>query len=138
MEDIYTLYLAIAAWFALAIVVYVGFVKMQLMERDTKFPEEQGLTPEATYHGRGGWNGMRPVRNPFARLAIYPEFFVAGFKSQRVSLPYSSITKLEPHDRSGKIWLLIDATDPATEKTYEMYFLNPEIDAIQKSIEDKR
>ncbi|MFP6583608.1 MAG: hypothetical protein VCD00_13780 [Candidatus Hydrogenedentota bacterium] len=138
MKDIYTLYLAISAWIGLGVIVYVAFVRMQLVERDTKFPQEEGVEPEANYHGRGGWNGARAVRNPFARLSLYGDFFVAGFKTQRIVLPYSAITKLEPHERSGKTWLLINATDPETDKNYEMYFLNPEIDAIQKSIESKR
>ena len=130
MEDITTLYLAISAWTILGICMYIGFVRMQLMERDTKFPQESKKTPEESFNGRGGWNGMRPVRKPFARLTLYADFFVAGFKTQRVALPYSAISTIELHDREGKDWLLINATDPETDKTYEMYFLHPETSSI--------
>ena len=138
MQDLLVVFLAIGVWLAFGVVIYIGFVKLQITERDTRFPEENTEEPECNFVGRGGMDGARPVRRPFARLTLYSDFFVASFKTQRRMFPYSAITKLEPYDRRGQQWLLINATQPDTGREFEMYFLNADIDAVQKAIEEKR
>lgn len=138
MVDLLVLIVAVIAWFLFGGVMYLGFLKLQITERDTKFAEEETASPESNFIGRGGMNGARPTRKPFSRLTLYPDFFVASFKAQRRMFPYSAITKLEPYTRQNKTWLLINATQPDTEREFEMYFLNRDLDTVQKAIEDKR
>lgn len=137
LEFVY-LYGAIGAWILLSFVMYRGFIFMQVQERDTPFPEENGLTPDSLYIGRGGMNGARPTRPKYSRLALYPKFFVAGFKSQRVCMSYRSITDIERIERGKRSWLLLHATHPETDKEYNIYFYNPDVDNIQAAIEEKR
>jgi len=136
--DFVYLYGAISAWILLGLAIYKGFLFMQVQERDTPFPEENGLTPESLHIGRGGMNGARPTRKKYSRLALYPKFFVAGFKSQRVCLPYRSITEIERIERGKISWLMLHATHPETNKKYDIYFYNSEVDQIQSNIEEKR
>ena len=136
-KDIIFLSVAIGAWTILGIFMYIAFLWLQRQERDTPFPEESGLKPDSIDLGRGGMNGARPTRKPYSRLALYPNFFVAGFKSQRVCLPYDAITKVERIPRGKYNWLMIHATQPKTNKEYEMYFFNKNVDNIQESIEAK-
>ena len=138
MTDLIVVFIAIGAWMGLGGIMYVAFLKMQIVERDTKFLEEKVAEPEINFIGRGGMNGARPVRKPFARLTLYSEFFVASFKTQRRMFPYSAITKLEPYDRRGQEWLLINATQPGTGREFEMYFRNNELDAVLQAIQEKR
>jgi hypothetical protein len=138
MSELMVLIVAVCAWFAFGGVMLAGFIHLQITERDTRFKEEDDVEPEQNYIGRGGMDGARPVRRPFARLTLYPNFFVASFKAQRRMFPYTGITKLEPYTRKGKSWLLINATQPDTGREFEMYFLNNDLDAIQRAIEEKR
>lgn len=138
MQDLLTMFIAIFAWCVLGIIVYIGFVKLQITERDTTFPEEEKFAPEKNYIGRGGMDGARAVRKPFARLTLYPDFFVAAFKTQRRMFPYSAITDLRQYTRNKQTWLLINATQPDTGREFEMYFLNNNLDTVQQAIEAKR
>ncbi len=143
MPDIYTaqelivVIAAIGAWCILGMVIYVGFVYMQFQERDTPFPEEDGQTPDSTHIGRGGMNGARPTRKQFSRLVLYSDFFVAGFKTQRVALPYSAITDVERLPRGKQSWLMIRATQPDTEKEFQIYFYNKDLDTIHEAFKAK-
>lgn len=138
MQDLLVLIIAISSWIVLGIIMYVAFLKMQITERDTTFPEEDILSPESNFIGRGGMDGARAVRRPFARLTLYPHFFVAAFKTQRRMFPYSAITELKPYTRRNQTWLLINATQPDTGREFEMYFLNKDLETVQKAIEEKR
>lgn len=138
METLFSLVMAVLAWTMMGVIMYIAFLQLQIRERDTRFPVERGKKPESNHVGRGGWNRHRPTRKPFSRLTLYPEFFVAGFKTQRVALPYSSIHKVDHEMRHGDRWLLIEATDPETEYEYAMYFMNEDTEAIQSELEAKR
>lgn len=140
-KDIAFMLIAIGAWCTLGIIIFKGFIWLQIQERDTPFPEEAGQSPERLHIGRGGMNGARPTRKKFSRLALYSDFFVAGFKAQRVALPYSAITSIELYDRNKRdknSWLMIRATQPETEKEFEIYFLHAKIDDIYAAVESKR
>jgi len=136
-QDILFLCAAIGSWFLLCTLLLKGFLYLQIQERDTSFPEEAGQKPESLHIGRGGINGARPTRKQFSRLVLYPDFFVAGFKAQRVALPYSAITSTERYKRGKQYWVRIKAIQPDTEKTFDIYFYNDKVDAILEAFEAK-
>lgn len=137
MNTLFSLVMAISAWTMMGVFMYMGFLQLQITERDTRFPEERGKKPESNHKGRGGWNRHRPTRKPFSRLTLYADFFVAGFKTQRVALPYSAISKLDHEMRGADRWLLIEAKHPDTDYEYSMYFMNPDTESIESEIQAK-
>ena len=136
-KDIIFICTAIGSWCLLGIVILKGFLYLQIQERDTPFPEETGQTPESLDIGRGGMNGARPTRKKFSRLVLYSDFFVAGFKAQRVALPYSAITSTERYQRGKQYWVRIKAIQPDTEKSFDIYFYNSNVDTILEGIQAK-
>ena len=138
MQDLLVLFIAIGSWIVLGFIIYWGFLRLQIIERDTRFPEEEPIKPECNFIGRGGMDGARAVRKPFARLTLYHDFFVASFKAQRRMFPYSAITELRPYTRHNQTWLLINATQPETGREFELYFLNNDLEIVRKAIEEKR
>lgn len=137
MNTLAALVLSVLAWTIMGVIMYIAFLQMQIHERDTRFAQEKGKKPESNHVGRGGWNRHRPTRKPFSRLTLYGDFFVAGFKTQRVALPYSAISKVDHEMRGTDRWLLIEATHPETAYEYSMYFMNGETEAIQSELEAK-
>jgi hypothetical protein len=133
MDGIEVVYISIGAWFTLGAFMYWVFVRMQLMERDTRLPEELGNMPLGQHFGTGSVNGARPVRKPFARLTFYKDFVVASFKSQRISMPYSTIESLSKIDARGRTW--IEVTGIANDKEQDFVFSAPDISEVIAELE---
>ena len=106
MSVINAVYFALALMTAqtvLAIMLLLVFLRMRIVERDTRLPEEEGKTPtfEVTGGGRIGRSGWS--RRPLCRLSLYDDFLVVAVRAQRVAVPYADIDTAVEEDKKRKI-----------------------------------
>jgi len=133
MSDLSVVYLSIGAWISLGVFMYWVFIRMQYAERDTRLPEELGNVAVGQYFGTGSVNDARPVRNPYARLTFYEEFLVASFKSQRISMPYSTIDSLKNFETRKKTWIEVEGL--ANEKPHQFIFSSEDVKDVMAELE---
>lgn len=91
----------------LAIFLVLVFVRLRIVERNTRIEEEAGQRP--VYHVFGGGNINRSgwSRKPFCRLTLYPDFLVACVKSTRIAVRYERIaeTGIEPVRKGNAVYI---------------------------------
>ena len=94
MSTINTVYFALAllvAQVSLAAVLVFVFLRMRVVERDTRLSEEEGKKPILEVTGGGRIGRSRWSMRPLCRLSLYDDFLVVAVKAQRVVLPYADI-----------------------------------------------
>ncbi|PCJ63102.1 MAG: hypothetical protein COA73_05860 [Candidatus Hydrogenedentota bacterium] len=100
---------------SLGVFIYIMFVRLQIAERETQLPEEEGETPIFESIGKGAMNNASPVRKPFARITLYDTFLAACLKSQRKTIFYKDILSMSLEEYAGREWLHIKAATPDGE-----------------------
>jgi hypothetical protein len=110
MQDISIVYISVGSWLGLGVFVYFIFLRLQVAERETLLPEEDGKQAIYESIGKGAMNRASPVRKPFARITLYDTFLAACLKSQRKPVLYREITSVSIKEHSGQEWLYIEAT----------------------------
>ena len=94
MSVINTVYFALALLVAqvlLAAMLVFVFLRMRIVERDTRLSEEEGKTPILEVTGGGRIGRSRWSMRPLCRLSLYDDFLVVAAKAQRIMLPYTDI-----------------------------------------------
>lgn len=94
MSIIDTVLFAIALLIAqilLATLLIAVFLRMRIVERDTRLREEEGKCPILEVTGGGRIGRSRWSMRPLCRLSLYDDFLVVGVKAQRIILPYDEI-----------------------------------------------
>ena len=107
MSVINTVYFALALLVAqvlLAAMLVFVFLRMRIVERDTRLSEEEGKTPILEVTGGGRIGRSRWSMRPLCRLSLYDDFLVVAAKAQRIMLPYADIkTAALEEDKKRKI-----------------------------------
>ncbi len=81
----------LVAQIVVAALLIAVFLRMRIVERDTRLREEEGQTPILEVTGGGRIGRSRWSMRPLCRLSLYDDFLVAAIKAQRVVVPYDKI-----------------------------------------------
>lgn len=107
MDVINAVYFALALLLAqtvLAVVLLTVFLRMRIVERDTRLTEEEGKTPILEVTGGGRIGRVRWSIRPLCRLSLYDDFLVAAVRAHRTVLPYADIVSVVlEEDKKRKI-----------------------------------
>ena len=94
MDLINAVYFAVAimaAQIVLAAMLVAVFLRMRIVERDTRLREEEGKTPILEVTGGGRIGRSRWSMRPLCRLSLYDDFLVVAVKAERIIVPYDEI-----------------------------------------------
>ena len=140
MDLINAFYFAVAimaAQILLAAMLLAVFLRMRIVERDTRLSEEEGKTPDLEVTGGGRIGRSRWSMRPLCRLSLYDDFLVVTVKAQRVLLHYADIdTATLEKDKKRKI-LHILGPEESGRPTPDIRFAPKDPEALETALEEK-
>ncbi len=140
MDIINAIYFALAlllAQIALAIMLVIVFLRMRIVERDTRLPEEQGKTPHLEVTGGGRIGRSRWSMRPLCRLSLYDHFLVVAVKAQRVLLPYADIDTAALEERDKRKVIRILGPEEEGRPTPDIQFAPKDLEALEAALKQK-
>ena len=140
MDLINAFYFAVAIMVAqiiLGAILAAVFLRMRIVERDTRLSQEEGKTPDLEVTGGGRIGRSRWSMRPLCRLSLYDDFLVVTVKAQRVAVHYADIdTATVEEDKKGKIVHIL-GPEKDGRPTPDIRFAPKDPEALQAALKEK-
>ena len=140
MDLISAAYFALAllvAQLLLAIVLTSVFLRLRIVERDTRVTEEEGKTPLLEVTGGGRIGRSRWSMRPLCRLSLYDDFLVVAVKSQRILLPYADIDTVALEEDGKRKIMRILGPEKEGRHTPDIQFAPNDPEALEAALKQK-
>lgn len=139
MDLINAVYFAVAilaAQIILAVILAAVFLRMRIVERDTRLSQEEGKTPDLEVTGGGRIGRSRWSMRPLCRLSLYDDFLVVAVKAQRVVVHYADIhTAAVEEDKKGKI-VRIQGPEKGGRPATDIRFAPKDPEALEAALKE--
>ncbi len=140
MDLINAAYFALALMVAqtlLAVVLVTVFLRMRIVERDTRLTEEESETPMLEVTGGGRIGRGRWSMRPLCRLSLYDDFLVVTVKSQRILLPYADIDSAALEENGKRKIMHILGPEKEGRHTPDIQFAPKDPEALEGALKQK-
>ena len=140
MSVLDTIFFALALLLAqiiLAAVLVAVFLRMRIVERDTRLTEEEGRTPLLEVTGGGRIGRSRWSMRPLCRLSLYDDFLIVAVRAQRVVLHYADIdTAALVEEKKRKIMRILGPKEKG-RPTPDIQFVTKDPEALEAALKEK-
>jgi len=135
-----TIFFALAlllAQAALAVVLVAVFMRLRIVERDTRLEEELGRRPELEVTGGGQIGRGRWSMRPLCRLTLYDVFLVVSIKSQRIRIHYQEIQTASIKVKKKRTYLHILGPEENGRHNPDIQFAPKDPEALEAALKEK-